>query len=290
MFQSSQSEEVGCGVSKIDDIRVIRSFSPLKARKWAAGALVCVKVRRHDLFQSSQSEEVGCGSAEQLSPWTWRGFSPLKARKWAAGQGGGPAHHRGCGFSPLKARKWAAGPVTAAERGSTSSFQSSQSEEVGCGIAARQARISRSVSVLSKRGSGLRVRACALSEEGVAVSVLSKRGSGLRAPRGCGADRTRGFSPLKARKWAAGTVWSPRRATRSVSVLSKRGSGLREQCHMSLYSGGEGVLQRKKMHGSSGSAFHRELSYIFLPVLGRFLAHHALKSYQRDPKASFFTI
>ncbi len=61
-----------------------------------------------------------------------------------------------------------------------SQFQSSRSEEVGCGSLSGATGSEDTVSVLSKRGSGLRVirQVGAFSCE---VSVLSKRGSGLRA-------------------------------------------------------------------------------------------------------------
>ncbi len=41
------------------------------------------------------------------------------------------------GFSPLKARKWAAGKVSARREDPSMGFQSSQGEEVGCGLRIR---------------------------------------------------------------------------------------------------------------------------------------------------------
>ncbi len=60
MFQSSRSEEVGCGLKGMLASGNRVSFSPLEARKWAAGACGAY-TRPISLFQSSRSEEVGCG-------------------------------------------------------------------------------------------------------------------------------------------------------------------------------------------------------------------------------------
>ncbi len=85
-------------------------------------------------------------------------------------------------------------------------FQSSQGEEVGYGIIIALVSAAVPVSVLSRRGSGLRDSVAVRDE----IAPIS-------------------FSPLKARKWAAGPLRTSTQLTLVVSVLSRRGSGLRVQ-------------------------------------------------------------
>ncbi len=133
-FQSSQGEEVGCGVKSSSSASWVTSFSPLKARKWAAGWLSRIRVL------------------------AMRCFSPLKARKWAAGCGRkrqrdgqcvSVLSRRGSGLRGARCwcACWCSWVSVLSRRGSglrergaprvlitVPQFQSSQGEEVGCGM------------------------------------------------------------------------------------------------------------------------------------------------------------
>ncbi len=181
-FQSSRSEEVGCGPALRTRGLALERFSPLEARKWAAGK-VSSSVNLSLTFQSSRSEEVGCGSATTFSEGA-SGFQSSRSEEvgcgeWAAGSGR-TSQARRDDVSVLSKRGSGLRATAVVTTINVAAFQSSRSEEVGCGANARRSVSWVSVLVLSKRGSGLRGHRQGVRCRDGAVSVLSKRGSGLR--------------------------------------------------------------------------------------------------------------
>ncbi len=173
-------------------------------------------------------------------------------------------------------------------------FQSSRSEEVGCGrTGAPSGAQGPPVSVLSKRGSGLRARAHASPLRGLwfqssrseevgcgptrlipsrrfVVSVLSKRGSGLRGAELLVQQGSLRFSPLEARKWAAGFLWASQRLVVMFQSSRSEEVGCGEQLSREPFAAPEFQSSRSEEVGcGSGSCALASCQVRFSPLEAR---------------------
>ncbi len=186
--------------------------------------------------------------AQNRSSWNYleQCFSPLKARKWAGGDWQRASKILTRCFSPLKARKWAGG-IAACQQTYQISFSPLKARKWAGGSWSPKTQLESVVSVLSRRGSGPGVESNHFELDDMRFSPRFERKwaggqlcfhndrhpfmfqSSRSEEVGCGGAQGRaqgdlgGFSPLEARKWAAGgKKWGSFRRTLRFSPLEAR--------------------------------------------------------------------